>query len=116
MSSKATAAAEYQHEPDTASKAQIIQRVSFQPSKMGQFSGAVDTNASADCVGVISDATEFALWLSPHVLENTVRVLCERADWSKEDAEAYARILMRLTTATPAPTPISADRGLSGAH
>ena len=53
-------------------------------------------NPAADCIGVINDATEFALWLSPHILQNTVRVLHDQADWSKEDAEAYARILMRL--------------------
>jgi hypothetical protein len=56
----------------------------------------VSDNSAADCVGVINDAREFALWLSPHILENTVRVLHDRADWSKEDAEAFARILMRL--------------------
>jgi predicted nucleic acid-binding protein len=56
----------------------------------------VSENPAADCVGVINDATEFALWLSPHILENTVRVLHDRADWSKEDADTYARILMRL--------------------
>ncbi len=56
----------------------------------------VSDNPAADCVGIVNDATEFALWLSPHILENTIRVLCERADWSKEDAETYARILMRL--------------------
>ena len=56
----------------------------------------VSGNPAADCLGVVNDATEFALWLSPHVLENTVRVLHDRADWSKEDADGYARILMRL--------------------
>jgi len=56
----------------------------------------VSENPAADCVGVVNDAREFALWLSPHILENTVRVLHDRAEWSKEDAEAYARILMRL--------------------
>jgi predicted nucleic acid-binding protein len=56
----------------------------------------VSDNPAADCIGVINDATEFALWLSPHILENTIRVLREHADWSKEDAEAYGRILMWL--------------------
>ncbi|HYB87909.1 MAG TPA: hypothetical protein VEC76_13710 [Streptosporangiaceae bacterium] len=32
-------------------------------------------NPSADCLGVINDAAEFALWLSPHILANTGRVL-----------------------------------------
>jgi hypothetical protein len=56
----------------------------------------VSDNPAADCIGVVNDAAEFALWLSAHILENTIRVLRERADWSKEDAEAFGRILMRL--------------------
>ena len=56
----------------------------------------VSDNPAADCVGVINDAREFALWLSPHILENTVRVLRDRADWPTDDAEGYARLLMRL--------------------
>ncbi len=34
-------------------------------------------NPAADCVGVMNDAREFALWLSPHILANTARVLAE---------------------------------------
>jgi hypothetical protein len=30
-------------------------------------------NPGMDCLGVISDAAEFALWLSPHILANTGR-------------------------------------------
>ena len=33
------------------------------------------SNSSADCLGVINDGWEFALWLSPHILTNTARVL-----------------------------------------
>jgi hypothetical protein len=29
----------------------------------------------ADCLGMINDAAEFAVWLSPHILANTGRVL-----------------------------------------
>lgn len=32
-------------------------------------------NPAADCIGAASDAREFALWLSPHILTNTARVL-----------------------------------------
>jgi len=38
-------------------------------------------NPAADCVGVINDAAEFALWLSPHILGNTRRVLVEHYEW-----------------------------------
>ena len=31
-------------------------------------------NPCADCVGIIVDAAEFALWLSPHILANIRRV------------------------------------------
>ena len=33
------------------------------------------TNPAADCIGVVNDCREFALWLSPHILDNTRRVL-----------------------------------------
>jgi hypothetical protein len=39
-------------------------------------------NPSADCLGVINDAAEFALWLSPHILANTGQVLAEMAEAS----------------------------------
>jgi hypothetical protein len=56
------------------------------------------TNPSADCVGIVNDATEFALWLSPHILVSTVRVLAESYGWPREDADGYGRLLMRLAT------------------
>jgi len=31
----------------------------------------VSDNPAADCIGVINDATEFALWLSPHIWRGT---------------------------------------------
>jgi hypothetical protein len=34
----------------------------------------VSGNASADCLGVIVDAAEFALWLSPHIITNIDRM------------------------------------------
>ena len=35
----------------------------------------VSRNPAADCVGIINDAVEFGLWLSPHILDNVDRVL-----------------------------------------
>jgi hypothetical protein len=32
-------------------------------------------NPIADCLGVVNDAAQFALWLSPHILASTGRVL-----------------------------------------
>ncbi len=37
----------------------------------------VSGNPSADCVGIIIDAAEFSLWLSPHITANIERVLTE---------------------------------------
>lgn len=53
-------------------------------------------NPSADCVGVMNDAREFALWLSPHILSNTVRVLLELGV-DPAVAEQYAEVLVDIT-------------------
>ena len=53
-------------------------------------------NPSADCVGIIADATEFALWLSDHILGNTGRVLEDLFKWERPKAEAYLEVLSRV--------------------
>src|SRR5437016_10985614 len=53
----------------------------------------VSGNASADCVGIIVDAAEFALWLSPHILANVKRVLEDLFKWDQEQADAYITII-----------------------
>jgi hypothetical protein len=40
----------------------------------------MSNNPAANCVEGINEATELALWLSPHIPEDTTRVLCDRAD------------------------------------
>jgi predicted nucleic acid-binding protein len=49
-------------------------------------------NLAANCVGIVNDAEEFSLWLSPHVIANLLRVLAA-LDWSEERALGYARVL-----------------------
>lgn len=56
----------------------------------------VSGNASADCMGIIVDAAEFALWLSPHITSNVDRILCELFKWAQPEIDAY------LTTVTAA--------------
>ena len=58
-------------------------------------------NPAADCVGIINDAVEFSLWLSPHILENVDRVLtASEADggyeWEPARAEDYLEVLMEM--------------------
>lgn len=53
----------------------------------------VSGNPSADCVGIIVDAAEFSLWLSPHILSNVERVLTELFKWERPQADAYTRTL-----------------------
>jgi predicted nucleic acid-binding protein len=57
-------------------------------------------NPFADCLGVINDAAEFALWLSPHILDNTVRVLMTVVGTPKEEAEDYREILIEMADAS----------------
>jgi predicted nucleic acid-binding protein len=57
-------------------------------------------NPFADCLGVINDAAEFALWLSPHILDNTVRVLGSVVGTPKEEADDYRDILGEMAEAS----------------
>jgi predicted nucleic acid-binding protein len=50
-------------------------------------------NASADCVGIVVDAAEFALWLSPHILDNVRRVLEDLLKWERPHAQAYVEVI-----------------------
>jgi predicted nucleic acid-binding protein len=49
----------------------------------------VSGNASADCLGIVVDAAEFALWLSPHITSNMARVLAEVFTWDRPRIDAY---------------------------
>ena len=43
----------------------------------------VSGNASADCLGIVVDAAEFALWLSPHFITNIDRILAQLFKWAQ---------------------------------
>jgi hypothetical protein len=47
---------------------------------------------SADCVGVIADAAEFALW-PPNILANIQRVLEELFKWEHGHIEHYLTVI-----------------------
>jgi predicted nucleic acid-binding protein len=51
---------------------------------------------AANAIGVLNDAREFALWLSPHILRGTGRVLREHFGWSRVRAARYLDILARI--------------------
>lgn len=52
--------------------------------------------AEADCLGIVVDAAEFALWLSPHILDNTARVLTEGIKWPSDRVEQYLSVLVSV--------------------
>lgn len=54
----------------------------------------VSGNPSADCVGIIVDAAEFSLWLSPHISEIIDRVLTDLLKWEQPEADAYIMALL----------------------
>jgi predicted nucleic acid-binding protein len=60
----------------------------------------VSTNRSADCLGIINDAAEFALWVSPHILSNTGRVLAEVIGMPADEIDEYIDILTEITDAS----------------
>ena len=55
-------------------------------------------NPAADCIGIANDAAEFVLWLSPHVLRNTARVLDDAFGWARDDIADYVEALVKITT------------------
>ena len=46
-------------------------------------------NPFADCLGVMVDAAEFGLWVSPHVLTNVGRVLAQGLKWNADSIELF---------------------------
>ena len=50
-------------------------------------------NPAADSLGVIVDGAEFALWLSPHILKETGRVLADVLNWESEHVETLLRVV-----------------------
>lgn len=62
----------------------------------------VTDNPFADCLGIINDAREFALYLSPHVIANVIRVLVDPQGfgWDGEHAEDYAALLVEIAEAS----------------
>lgn len=55
-------------------------------------------NPYADCMGIIVDAAEFALWLSPHILSNAERVLREGFKWPSELTETFLKLLVETAS------------------
>ena len=49
----------------------------------------VSGNPSADCLGIIVDAAEFALWLSSHITANVDRILSDLFKWEQPEVSAY---------------------------
>lgn len=60
----------------------------------------VSGNPSADCLGVINDAAEFTLWLSPHILANTGRVLAAVLKTPNQEIDEYLRVLAEMADAS----------------
>lgn len=54
----------------------------------------VSGNPSADCVGIIVDAAEFSLWLSPHIPANIERILTDLLKWETAEADAFLAALV----------------------
>lgn len=55
-------------------------------------------DAEANALGVLNDAVEFALWLSPHILDGTLRVLREFYRWSDGRLLRYRRALESIVS------------------
>ncbi len=52
-------------------------------------------NLSANCLGIVNDAEEFSLLLSPHVMTNILKVLAA-LNWSRDKALKYLQVLREI--------------------
>ena len=52
-------------------------------------------NLAANCLGIVNDAQEFSLWLSPHIMTNVLRVLAT-LDWARDPAFEYLQVLKEI--------------------
>lgn len=57
-------------------------------------------NPSADCLGVVNDAAEFGLWLSPHILVSAGRVLATVLKVPEDEIDEYLRVLGEIAEAS----------------
>ena len=53
-------------------------------------------NPDAEAVGVANDRRDFALWLSPHILKNTRRVMTVNWKYDEAEVEAYLDVLVEI--------------------
>lgn len=54
-------------------------------------------DASAMTVAILNEGLEFGLWLSPHILEGTQKVLAEVYGFTRAECSAYERFLRDVT-------------------
>lgn len=52
-------------------------------------------NPFADCIGIIVDAREFALFVSPHIVDNTKRVLANVLRWEDSNIRQFVSVLAK---------------------
>jgi putative PIN family toxin of toxin-antitoxin system len=50
-------------------------------------------NPYADCMGIIVDAREFGLFVSPHIVDNTKRVLANVLKWEEPAIQQFLKVL-----------------------
>jgi predicted nucleic acid-binding protein len=50
-------------------------------------------NPYADCMGIVVDCAEFALWTSPHILQNVARVLTEGFKWPADRVDLLVALI-----------------------
>ena len=56
-------------------------------------------NLSANCLGIVNDAEEFSLWISPHIMANVLKVLAV-LDWSRDRALEYLQVLREIANSS----------------
>ena len=52
-------------------------------------------NPFADCMGIIVDAREFGLFVSPHIVDNTKRVLTNVFKWDDSSVGQFVNVLVK---------------------
>jgi predicted nucleic acid-binding protein len=60
----------------------------------------VGGDAAAMVLAVLNQGPEFGLWLSPHVVDGTRRVLTEAYEFTDDEADSYERFLLDVARRT----------------
>lgn len=79
----------------------LVDAVVAEPDQSGWKSPPpVRGDPAAMALGILNQGVEFGLWLSPHILTGTKRVVTEAFGFEQQEADRYERVLVDIALRT----------------